>query len=271
MGSRSQHPDVKPGSVVLVDAPESDEYLVAAVAKAGDNAVTVIPLSERIELASDWDLMLERSVIGWEAMAETWNYGQVLPEQVVEKIAEVRNEIWEELEALLRAVIAGDEQPQNAHVGAKILVPSDPRFAFQDEESERMRPYLEPLSALVGSATLGQLVAHRREELGLEPGELEFVSLQRGWIDDLEHDTLDIERTLQPNALAALMRRLRIGASQRLGRIALGTIEAFQSQRILQSGRVFARRRRGYPTGSSRGRSPDDYVSEFLRELEKDE
>jgi hypothetical protein len=261
--------DVGPARIVLVAGADSDELLTAVVAKVGDDAVTVVPVSDRVELAGEWDLLLERDILGYEAMAELWNYGQVLPEQLVDVVAELSPEGWNEFKTLLRVVVAGGERPARSHVGAEIIAGTDPRLMFQDEESERMRPYLEPNLALAGVATLGQLVAHRREELGIAADELEQVSLQRGWVEELERDALDIERVLQPTSLAALMKRLQIGASERLSQIAYTTIEGFRGQQGLHPGLAHFRQRRGY-SGQPQEHDTARYVSEFLKELEKE-
>ena len=85
-----------------------------------------------------------------------------------------------------------------------------------------------PALALTGAGTLGQLVRHRREELGIAAAQLGYLATERGWLDDLEADQLDLQAPL------ASRRRCRrrdawpavLGASERLAPIATWTIEA---------------------------------------------
>jgi hypothetical protein len=259
----------EPGTVVLIAAPGSDEHLVAIVAKVGDDAVTVVPLSEGVELATDWDLLLERDLLGYATMAEIWNYGSVLPEQLVEAIATLDAPVVSQVETMLRAAVSSAEVPQGLPLGVPALDDADPRLLFQGEETERVHAFWEPNLALAGAATLGQLVKERREELKLDPEELEEAAGRRGWLEDIERDELDIQSVLSPTALAAFVRRLQLGRSRRLGRLTLWTIEAQRKQAPPALGISFGRKRKGYRGGGEPEQSAMKYVDEFLRELEE--
>ncbi|HMJ01168.1 MAG TPA: hypothetical protein VK488_15155 [Gaiellaceae bacterium] len=262
---------VEAGAVVLLSSPDTDEYLPAVVAKVADDAVTIVPVSEHVELAAEWDFILDASVLGYEAMAEVWNFGSVLPEQVAEHVVTLRQEVLESLRQLLRAAVSSGEVPEGVPVGVPVLSGDDVRLLFHDEESERTHAYWEPTLALAGAANLAQLVAHRRSELALAAEELESVSLaERGWLERLEQGTLDIQRVLRPPALASLMRRLQIGASRRLARIAAWTLEEQSQTSEFATGAALARKRVG--TRASAGEeSVADYVDAFMRELQRQE
>ena len=257
------------GEVVLVAAPASDEYLPAVVAKVGDETVTVVPLSGEVEAASEWDLLLDRGVLGYQAMAEAWNFGTVLPEQVGERVAKLTADTFEQLRQLLRAAASSAPVPEGIPIGVSIGGDDDPRLLFHDEEVERVHVFWEPTLALAGAATLAQLVAHRREELALAPEELESVSMaESGWLARLEEGELPIQRYLLPGALAALMARLQIGVSRRLARIATWTLEEQAQSTGYATGSALARKR----LGSSSSEQPvSDYVDEFIRELARHE
>ena len=254
------------GTVVLLDTPESEFLLSAVVVRDADDGLNVIPLSDEVSLASEWDVRLPSDILGYPVIAEVWNHGRVLPEQVDDVLVQLPADTWSGVHQLLRAVAIGQERPPGLDVGPPIVGSNDPRLRFQDEETERVHSYWSPSLALAGVATLGELVAHRRREFGLSAEALEAVSLQRGWLDDLEHDRLDIQGTLTTTALASLMQRLQVGASRRLGRITLATIEAFRGGGPVSETMAFARRRVGYP-GSSPSEDPGAYVSEFLNDL----
>ncbi len=262
-------PEPEPGTVVLVAAPDSDEHLVAVVAKVGEDAVTVVPLSEQVELATDWDLLLEKDPVGYATMAEVWNYGSVLPEQLVEALATLDATVVAQVETMLRAAVSSAEVPQGLPLGVPVLDDADPRLLFQEDETERVHAFWEPTLALAGAATLGQLVRERREELALDPEQLEETAGRRGWLGDIERDELDIPSVLSPKALAAFMRRLHVGGSRRLGRLTLWTIEAQRKQASPALGVSFGRKRKGYRGVGGQEQSATEYVDEFLRELEE--
>ena len=258
------------GEVVLIAAPASDEYLPAVVAKVGDEAVTVVPLSGEVEAASEWDMLLDRGVLGYRAMAEAWNFGTVLPEQLGERLAKLANDTFEQLRQLLRAAASSGSVPAEIPVGVPIVGDDDPRLLFHDEEVERVHVFWEPTLALAGAATLAQLVAHRRQELALAPEELESVSLtaESGWLVRFEEGQLPIQRYLLPGALAELMARLQIGVSRRLARIATWTLEEQAQSTGYATGSALARKRLGT---SSSEQTVSDYVDEFMRELARHE
>jgi hypothetical protein len=266
---RLERVEPEAGTVALLAAPDSDEYMPTVVAKVGEDALTVVPLSEQVQLASDWDLKLDRLTLGYEAIAEVWNYGSALPEQIVEQVAKLPVIDFENVRAMLRAIATGAPRPDGLPVGPPVLDEADPRLLFQDEEAARAHSFWEPTLALAGAATLGQLVVHRREELQVPVEELEAVTMQQaGWLSELERDALDIRSVLTTKALADLMRRLRVGGSRRLGRLAALTIESQGGAAGIESGAAFARSRRGYRQAPGE-QSVEEYVEDFLRELEK--
>ena len=253
------------GEVILVAAPTSDEYLSSIVAKVGDESVTVVPVSGQVEAASEWDLLLDGAVLGYQAMAEVWNFGTVLPEQVGERLVKLKADVLEQLYQLLRAATMSGTVPVGVPVGVPIVGDDDPRLVFHDEEVERVHVFWEPTLALAGAANLAQLVAHRREELALDREELESVSIaESGWLAQLEEGELPVQRDLLPGVLAALMARLQIGVSRRLARIVTWTLEEQAQSTGYATGSALARKRRG---SFSSEQTVSDYVDEFMREL----
>ena len=53
---------------------------------------------------------------------------------------------------------------------------------FQDAQAELAHSFWGPALALAGAETLGQLVHHRREELRIATGEIEWLSHPHGWL-----------------------------------------------------------------------------------------
>ena len=64
------------GAVALISAPDSDLLMPAvAMAFAEDRTVSVVPVTSEVRHATEWDLFLDASVLGYGAVAEVWNYG----------------------------------------------------------------------------------------------------------------------------------------------------------------------------------------------------
>ena len=263
----SEHEHVpSPGVVVAVSGTVADELLPAVVIASGPDDLTLAPVSEHAHLASEWDLILPARILGYEAIAQVWNYGSVLSEQVEDVLGDVGNEVRGQLRALVRAAVDGHAPPAGVDVGPPTIADDYPRLVFQEAEAERTRTWWDPALALAGSLTLGQLVAHRRAALAVPSEELESVAAARGWLPALERDELDIRSALPANALAGVMRRLRVGASQRLRRITAYTLETQRGSFDPLSGSALAR---GGETHASASDVPaiDEYVDAFLDDL----
>lgn len=247
--------DTEPGIAVLISDAARERLKAAVVLADTEEGLSVIPVSAEVGMASEWDLLLDASVFGYAALAQIWNYGTVLPEQVRERVAEVPTEVSDALRTLSRAARRGEPTPDGVPVGPPVLDDADPRLLFQDAEGEAMRVFWAPALELAGALTVGELVRHRRAELGLAIDEL--AEIPAAWLDDLEHDRLYLPWALAPAKLATLMRRLRFGASRRLGRITRATVEVVQP---------------ALPRGARdpilhETVEPDQYVAAFLREL----
>jgi hypothetical protein len=248
------HP--QPGSVVLVAADTTDELLPAVVLTLGDETMTIAPLTAEVAFATEWDLLLGEAALGYRAAAQVWNLGTVLAEQITEAVGRLGERELGQLQALARAATQSARPPADVRVGPPVLSEEDPRLLVQDEQAGAARPFWEPTLALAGAATLGEVVRHRREELGLAAAELARLADGEGWLDTLERDVLDLPRAVPSRSLAALMRRLGVGASRRLREIARATIEA-QAPALA----------RGKDVAASRADN-ERYLDEFMSALE---
>jgi hypothetical protein len=215
------------GDVVLLKGAQSEELVPAVVRRPVDEALVVIPLSAGVERATEWDLLLPRDLLGYDAIAQVWGFGSVLEEQVDEVLTSLRDLELGQLNCLISAMREGKPPPKGVPVGPEVISDGDPRLLAQAEEAEWLHQLWEPALALAGAATLGQLVAHRRSAFELASDEIALAGHDEiAWLEDLEADRLDIPNMLKPAELAELLVQLRIQASKRLGRITLWTIEA---------------------------------------------
>src|SRR5439155_16593470 len=149
----------------------SDEYLVGALVDWDDDEAVVVPVSDEVRYATNWDLLLEEQLLGYRAMAEVWNHGTVLVEQLNEKIGELGDR-GSALEAMYAAALEGARLPTALPVGPAVLSDIDPRNAFHDQEGERTAVYWQPANLLAGVASVFEVVRLQREELDISPAEL---------------------------------------------------------------------------------------------------
>lgn len=263
--------EVQSGDLALVSVPGSDTNLVALVLQVKETEAKVVPVSGDTWAATEWDLLLDSTVLGYAAIAQVWNYGSVLVEQLREVATRVPEAVAEQVKTMYRAALHSDEVPTGLPVGPRVLSDEDPRLLAQDAAAEAARVYWEPLITLSGVASVAELVSSRSEELSLSRQELKAAVRDRfSWLDDLESGTRDLRKVLSPAQLAEVFKTLAVPGSKRLGEIVLATIAATPRRAAPEeSGLAFARRRQGswLPTEEEPQLSPEAYVRELLDAL----
>lgn len=265
---RELGPEPGLGSVYAVRGPRSDEYLLAALVDWDGEEAVVVPLSDEVRNATDWDLLLEPELLGYRAMAEVWNHGTVLVEQLSEKIAEL-GERAAALEALYAAALDGDELATTLPVGPRILSEIDPRNTFQEQEGERAAVYWQPANQLAGVRSVFELVRVQRDELDIAPEELGAV--EPGALEQLEAGKLDIGNQVPVAALAELLKRLQVAASRRLEQLIAAAVVATYRE-PLETRMALPRRRRGMRKPAQtvdRERFAADYARKVVEEMEQ--
>jgi len=263
--ARDLSPERTLGSVYAIHGPLSDEYLLGALVDWDDEEAIVVPVSHETHFATNWDLLLEEQLLGYRAMAEVWNHGTVLVEQLNEKIAELAD--WSgALTTLYEAALESREVPTPVPVGPPVLSDIDPRLLFQEEEGERAAVYWEPATLLAGVENVFELVRLQRDELGLGADELD---VEPTTLEALEGGTLDIGNEIPEPAFGALLRRLQLGASRRLEQLVAAAVLANYSER-LETRPAYARKRRGMrkrPEPESREQFAATYARKVMEEL----
>jgi hypothetical protein len=195
--------DVAEGAVVVASSPHAPGELLVAVVldteseAAGTDGLVVAPLSTETPLVTDADVVLSRgqTPLGYEVMAEIWNHGTLLREQLEEQRGHVEGNAWEKLAALYAAAIGElEDEAAGAQMtavpvgdGPPIIADEDPRLLFQDEEVERAQRFYFPAARLLvaddaetdaaagerdaGALTAGSLLSAWLEEQGFEATE----------------------------------------------------------------------------------------------------
>ena len=265
---------LEPGQILAFSFGQLEQLLVAAVLDADAEEAVVAPLSDQPELAAEWDLLLPPEVLGYPVMAEVWNHGHVLVEQAYELLAALAAEQLGALDQLYEAALAGTEPPADAATGPVAAGPEDPRVLYQDQERERTGPFWQPAEFLHQAGTLGALVYSAREAHAVEPDEVEDLVARPGWLDELEHDRLDLERELPVPALRRLMERLAIPLHEGTGALVR---QAFERTCVddTAAGLVLARQRTGSRSGPRRPSREDArrrskrYLDKLITEMER--
>jgi hypothetical protein len=253
------------GSVYAIHGPASDEYLLGALVDWDEEEAVVVPISDETRFATNWDLLLEERFLGYDAMAETWNHGTVLVEQLNEKIAELGEKAGA-LATLYEAAIESRELPTPLPVGPGVLSEADLRLVFQEEEAGRVATYWQPAMLLAGVESVFELVALQREELGLAADELD---LEPPALEALERGALDVFHEISVPTFAAMLRRLKIGASRRLEQLVAAAVAATYKE-PLETRLAIPRKRRGMhkrTEGPSPERLAADYARKVMEEL----
>lgn len=253
------------GSVYAIHGPLSDEYLLGALVDWDDEEAVVVPISDETRFATNWDLLLDQQLLGYQAMAEVWNHGTVLIEQLNEKIAQLGD--WGgALSTLYDAAIEGAKLPTLLPVGPEVLSDADPRLVFQDDEGERVATYWQPATLLAGVDNVFELVRLQRGELGFEADELDVEPHE---LESLERGTLDIGNEVPASTFGALLRQLQLGASRRLEQLVAAAVLANYTD-PLETRAALARKRRGMrkrPDTTSRERFAAEYARKAMQEL----
>ncbi len=207
-----------PGALHAVWGDEDGQLLVAAVVEINDREALVVPVSDRPELAGDWDLLLEGDeATPYPAMLEVWNHIRVLREQLMEQVALLDENRRESLRPAFVSFMTGEDLPAGLRQGPPMLSELDPRFRFRDSESARVRLFTEPWRVLFAGDTFGGVVRNRREERELGLADLgEELDIPPASLDRLEHDGEDLDAQLPRNRLIRLIKRLGLPTAARL-------------------------------------------------------
>jgi hypothetical protein len=260
------------GGIYALHGPVADEYLIAALVDWNEEEAVVIPISDAVVNATDWDLLIGPEALGYRAMAEVWNHGTVLVEQLEEKLGEL-GELSDPLVAIYEAALASSTVPDGLPVGIAVLADADPRLLFQDAETESASSFWQPATLLAGVASVGELVRLQREELAIESGELaELVEPEA--LAALEGDRLNLAGAMAPAVFARLMKRLGVAGSRRLRALARSTaLATYRDPLEGAAGVALYRSRRGggrrAKQEAQKERAVEQWLDSVMEEMER--
>lgn len=244
---RRATPELEPGAIWSF-ASAGDEYLIGCVLSKSNGSVRVAPLSDEVQLATGWDVFIQRELLGYPAMAQIWNQVELPEEQAERGLAILATGLSDLLQHFAAAFAERYEPPEPRAAGAPVLSKADPRLLFQAEERERVAEFTSAdakAAAVATAVTLGDLVSTRCKELAVERTVLNELADEKRWLDRLEEGSLDLYARLPVAALARLLTALRLSPGPQLEHLVAKAAGAgLEGERVRQAP-VLARRRLG--------------------------
>jgi hypothetical protein len=259
------------GGVWTFWAPDMEEYLVGAVLESDAEEALIVPLLTETSWASEADIALPADVMGYAALAPVWAADRVLTEQAVEAVNVLSERHLDGLIAGYDAFFSGE--PVADPGGPPALSNSDPRLAAHAALADNLRPLYSPWSLLHIADELGPVLAHRREDVGID---------LKTWSTDLdvqpqiwsafEAGNADPNVGIPVAVMGRAVRGLGLLSSRRVLTLAHASVVAHHEPEALVEGGAMARRRRG--AVPRRRRDPeaastaaDQYAAALAKEL----
>ena len=125
-----------------VPEPGSDfAWVVVIIGRTADadDRVLVAPVIGSGHIATDADLLLDRSVLGYDAFVDMNNLGVIVDTQLVDPVVELPTATAQAVVALYRATIGSSEPPPADIRGTPVLDATDPRVLASAERAEALR------------------------------------------------------------------------------------------------------------------------------------
>jgi len=269
--ARAAGPPPIAGGVWTFWAPAIEEYLVGAVLDAGETDVLIVPLLEDASWSADADVVFAQDVLGYPALAPVWAGDHILIEQAAEPVGMLSEERLAHLLDAYDAFFAGEALSDPA--GPPVLADADPRIDAHAAIADDLRPFYTPWALLQVADELGPVLAHRREELGLELAD---------WSSDLDVDPRDWAAfeageadpyaTIAVPAAAKAIYGLQLLVSRRVINLAHASVEAHHFAEEAMKGVAMARRRRGVAPKARRDpakakAAAEKYAASLAKEL----
>lgn len=142
-------------------------WVVVVIGRApgGEDRVLVAPVVGEPDLATDYDLIVDRSLLGYGAFAEVANAGVLLREQLVEPLGALEEPAARMLVDLSQAVLGTAVAPDSGLLGPEVLDERDPRLLAASERRLALRALWRRADRLV-DAEDGEPAAEPIQEAG---------------------------------------------------------------------------------------------------------
>jgi hypothetical protein len=158
---------ISAGDVWVAVAPDESErrYVVVVIGKRQDtnDGIVVAPTSPDVYEATDLDVKIDDSPLGYPFLVSAWNFGTILRRQLVETLGRLGQEQFAAVKAAYRRALGGDSAEDIEPVGPDIVSTADPRLLWRDEQIHALRLLWRPRRAALVSeeskAEAGERVA----------------------------------------------------------------------------------------------------------------
>jgi hypothetical protein len=116
-------------------------WIVAVIGRAPDaeNRILVVPAVAEPELATERDLVVDATALGYDGFLDLQNLGPVMRTQLVEYLGTLSSPQIEALVALYRWTLGGNSEPTGLPTGPPVLGEADPRLLAAEERGEELR------------------------------------------------------------------------------------------------------------------------------------
>lgn len=136
-------PHVSTGTLwrAVPEAEDDFAWVVAIIGRApdADDRLLVAPVVGEAPSATDCDLLLDDTVLGYEAFVDLGNIGVIIERQLREPLAELPGPAVQALVGLYHATLGAGDPPADELTGAPALEESDPRLLATAERHEALR------------------------------------------------------------------------------------------------------------------------------------
>ncbi|MCA1680780.1 MAG: hypothetical protein LC777_18455, partial [Actinobacteria bacterium] len=138
-----------------VPDPGSDfAWLVVIIGRTrdADDRVLVAPVIGTAHVATDADLLLDQSLLGYDAFVDTNNLGVILDTQLIERVADLPTATAQAIVALYRSTLGAGEPPPADLRGTPVLAATDPRVLASAGRADALRALWRPADRQVEDA-----------------------------------------------------------------------------------------------------------------------
>jgi hypothetical protein len=254
-----------------------EQALLAVVLAASGDDVAVIPLSEEVHNATEWDLLVPPDIMGYAVIAQIKLAGTITAGQLEQRLSSLPAASLNQLEQMSDAAEhSRSVPPEELPVGPWVLSEADKRLEVRRQHAQRLVDYLTPSypDPTAEWHSFGSILTRSALATGIA---VETMVDKPADGRRLQHDEMDLLSELPARRLAALLVKLQVRWTERL-RDALYQL-AFDRYHpsVVVHGVVLGRRRgrrsrhAQRPSGSDAKRKTavDRYIREVERELEE--
>lgn len=141
--------DVHAGQVWTAKSPDAPDrrFIVVVMGRRKDssNMFVVCPTSVELEEATDLDLLVDQSPVGYPFMVCAWHFGAVFRSQLEDCLGSLSDNSLETLKALYRHALVGKGEVSFQGTGPGVGGPNDPRLIWRTEQLEKWRSLWHPV------------------------------------------------------------------------------------------------------------------------------